>query len=376
MERVLVTGGAGVIGSHITDLLLEEGYEVRVLDSLEPQVHGERDSAPDYLNPEAEFIKGDVRDKDVLDRALSDVDMVCHQAAMVGVAQSMYEIDRYVHGNDCVTASLLQGIVDRIPKSGRIKKLVVASSMSIYGEGRYRCPNCGLVAPRVRSNEQLERREWELRCDCGEVLEAVPTDEAKSLICESVYAIGKKVTEELALVIGRAYGIPTVALRYFNIYGPRQALSNPYTGLLAIVASRVRNERPALIFEDGRQCRDFTYVRDAARANLAALRWGGEGGVAVNVGTGKPRSVLDVADAVRDGLGGDLPHEVQGAFRSGDIRHCYADTGLAREVLDYETATSFEEGLPVFLDWAAEEEGVEDLVQKGVSELKDKGLIK
>ncbi len=376
MERVLVTGGAGFIGSHITDILLEEGYEVRVLDNLEPQVHGDLDGPPEYLNPGAEFIKGDVRDREVLDRALSGVDMVCHQAAMVGVAQSMYEIDRYVHGNDCVTASLLQGIVDRTEKTGKIKKLVVASSMSIYGEGRYRCPQCGLVAPRVRSNEQLERREWELRCDCGEVLEAVPTDESKSLICESVYAIGKKVTEELALVIGRAYGIPTVALRYFNIYGPRQALSNPYTGLLAIVASRVRNGQPALIFEDGLQCRDFTYVRDAARANLAALQWEGEGGIAVNVGTGKPRSVLDVADAVRDGLGGDLPHQVQGSFRSGDIRHCYADTGLAGKVLDYETKTSFEEGLPVFLDWAAEEEGVQDKVQKGVSELQKKGLIK
>ena len=234
MEKVLITGGAGFIGSHITDLLLEKGYEVKVLDSLDKQVHGEDGKLPDYLNPEIEFIKGDVRDRQALDRALDGVTMVCHQAAMVGVAQSMYEIEDYVSGNDLVTAALLQAIVDRGPD--KIKKLTVASSMSIYGEGRYKCPKCGLIAPSVRSDEQLKEKHWDLRCGCGEIVEAVPTDEGKTRISESVYAIGKKTTEDLCLVVGRAYGIPTVALRYFNVYGPRQALSNPYTGLLAIVA--------------------------------------------------------------------------------------------------------------------------------------------
>jgi dTDP-L-rhamnose 4-epimerase len=373
MEKVLVTGGAGFIGSHLADLLLEKGYQVRVIDCLDPQVHGERTTAPEYLNPQVEFIRGDVRDRPALDRALEGVSLVCHEAAVVGVAQSMYEIERYVHGNDCVTAALLQAIVDR---GASIKKLVVASSMSIYGEGRYRCPKCGMVAPRLRSDEQLARREWDMRCDCGEIAEPAPTDEAKPRLCESVYAVGKKTTEELALVVGRAYGIPTVALRYFNVYGPRQALSNPYTGLLAIVASRAINKAPALIFEDGKQLRDFTFVKDIARANLAALEWEGPGVIAVNVGTGRPLSVLEVADAVRNGLGGKMAHEIQGRFRSGDIRHCYADANLAEKTLAFRAQTRFEDGLPYFLDWAAEEEGVRDLVEMGVGELAGKGLIK
>jgi len=373
MEKVLITGGAGFIGSHVADLLIEKGYRVAVLDNLEEQVHGKTDKAPDYLNPEVEFIRGDVRDREKLDRALQGVTMVCHQAAKVGVAQSMYEIESYVHGNDCVTAALLQAVVDRREK---IKKIVVASSMSIYGEGRYRCLEHGLVAPKVRSDRQLEKHEWELKCECGKVLDPAPTDEEKPRVCESVYAVGKKTTEELALVVGRSYGIPALALRYFNVYGPRQALSNPYTGLLAIVASRVLNKKPAIIFEDGKQLRDFTDVSDIARANLAALEWEGEGTVAVNVGTGRALSVMEVAEKVREGLGGDLAPVVEGKFRSGDIRHCYADTKKCREVLGFEAATRFEQGLPRFLDWSSEEEGVKDLVEKGVGELKEKGLIK
>ena len=373
MDRVLVTGGAGFIGSHICDLLLERGYRVRALDNLEPQVHGGRETAPAYLNPEVEFIRGDVRDRAALERALEGVAMVCHQAAMVGVAQSMYEIERYVHGNDCVTAALLQAIMDQGP---RISKLVVASSMSIYGEGRYRCPEHGLKAPKLRTLAQLERKQWDFVCECGRTLEPAPTDEDKPLASESVYAIGKKTTEELALVTGNAYNLPTVALRYFNVYGARQALSNPYTGLLAIVASRVRNRKPALIFEDGRQLRDFTYVGDIARANLAALEWPGPGTAVVNVGTGRRLSVLEVAEAVRQGLDGKAEPVVNAQFRAGDIRHCFADTRRAESVLSFRAATPFETGLPRFLDWAAEEEGVLDLVEQGMSELKAKGLIK
>jgi dTDP-L-rhamnose 4-epimerase len=315
-EKVLITGGAGFIGSHIADLLLAEGYEVRALDSLEAQVHP-GGSRPKYLHPEVELVRGDVRDRAALTRALAGVSMVCHQAAAVGVAQSMYEIERYVQGNDCVTAALLQAIVDR---GAKIKKLVVASSMSIYGEGRYRCARCGLIAPPVRTEEQLKRRQWEVACSCGGPAEPVATGEDKPRVCESVYAVGKKATEELAPVVGRAYRIPTVALRYFNTYGPRQALGNPYTGLLAIVASRVVNQRPAVIFEDGKQLRDFIYVGDVARANLAALRWEGGGAVALNVGTGRPRTALEAAEAVRIGLGGGIAPEIKGRFRAGASR--------------------------------------------------------
>jgi dTDP-L-rhamnose 4-epimerase len=373
MEKVLITGGAGFIGSHVADLLLGKGYEVRVLDSLEKQVHGDTDKAPDYLNPEVEFIHGNVLDRPTLDKALDGVTMVCHQAAAVGVAQSMYEIQHYVHGNDCVTAALLQAIVDQGPK---IKKLTVASSMSIYGEGRYRCPKCGEIAPSVRTDAQLQERNWDMLCSCGEVAEPLPTDEGKKRICESVYAIGKKTTEDLALVVGRSYKIPTVALRYFNVYGPRQALSNPYTGLLAIVASCALTKKPMPIFEDGKQVRDFTFVGDIARANLAALEWDGYDVVAVNVGTGRPLSVIQVAEAVRDGLSSEIPLEVKGKFRSGDIRHCYANTDLATNAIGFKAETSFEEGLPYFLDWSAEEEKIENMVDKGMSELDSKGLIK
>ena len=374
MEKVLVTGGAGFIGSHLCDLLLERGYHVVVLDNLEPQVHGERDTPPDYLNSEVEFIKGDVRDRAVLDRALEGVTKVCHQAALVGVAQSMYEIDRYVQGNDSITSALLQALVDRGPE--KTEAMSVASSMSIYGEGRYRCPKCGLIAPSVRTDEQLEQKQWDLRCDCGEVAQPVGTDEGKTRISESVYAVGKKTTEDLALVVGKAYGIPTVALRYFNVYGPRQALSNPYTGLMAIVASRVLSKHPAIIFEDGQQIRDFTNVRDIARANLAAIERDGTEAIPVNIGTGRATPIIDVATLVRDGLGGSLEHEVRGQFRSGDIRHCYADITRAEEVLNFKAEVTIEEGLPELLEWAAAEEGVQDMVERGVSELSEKGLIK
>ncbi len=373
MDKALVTGGAGFIGSHVVDLLLEKGYEVRVIDSLEEQVHGKRDTPPAYLNPEVEFIHGNVLDREAITRALDGVDVVCHQAAAVGVAQSMYQIYDYVRGNDLITASLLQAIVDGGPK---IKKLVVASSMSIYGEGRYQCKKCGLVAPGTRSDEQLASRQWDLLCDCGQVLEALPTDEAKTRVCESVYAVGKKVTEELAMVVGQAYNIPTVALRYFNVYGPRQALSNPYTGLLAIVASSVLAKKPMPIFEDGKQMRDFTFVRDIARANLASIEWDGTGAVALNVGTGRHLSVMEVASEVRKGLGGDNEFQVQGKFRSGDIRHCYADASLAEKVIGFTAETRFEDGLPYFLDWSSEEEGVDFKADKASGELAQKGLIK
>ncbi len=373
MERVLVTGGAGFIGSHIVDLLLEEGYEVRVLDSLESQVHSDTDKPPEYLNPAVEFIKGNVLDREVLAKSLQGVSAVIHEAAAVGVGQSMYQIYHYVLQNDGGTAALLDAVVER---RDTIKKVIVASSMSAYGEGKYMCDKCGPISPSTRSVEQMQHGDWELKCSCGQTVKPIPTDEEKPLRCESVYAISKKVTEEYALVVGNAYDIPTVALRYFNVYGPRQALSNPYTGLLAIVASRVLNKQPPIIFEDGGQIRDFINVRDVARANLAALRWQGKGTVAVNVGTGKTRNVIQVASTVRDGLGQSMDLEVTGQFRAGDIRHCYSDPSMAKEILGFEAEIPFEQGIVPFLDWASEEEGVLDLAGQCLGELKSKGLVK
>ncbi|HEY0367250.1 MAG TPA: NAD-dependent epimerase/dehydratase family protein, partial [Pyrinomonadaceae bacterium] len=254
--NVLVTGGAGFIGSHLVDALVKHGHRVRVLDALVSQVHGEN-AAPAYLNPDAEFIQGDVCDRQLVDKALDGIDVVYHEAAEVGVGQSMYEIERYVRANDLGTAVLLEAILARRPQ---IKKLVVASSMSIYGEGAYTCESCGPMAPQLRPVEQLLNRDWEIKCPkCGKELSPAATSEEKPLFPTSVYAVTKQDQEQFCLAVGRSYGIPAVALRYFNVYGTRQALSNPYTGVCAIFSARLLNKNPPLVFEDGKQSRDFVH---------------------------------------------------------------------------------------------------------------------
>ena len=267
-KKVLVTGGAGFIGSHLVDELVAQGNEVKVYDSLEPQVHNGK--KPGYLNDGAEYVFSDIRDREALIKALEGVEVVYHEAAAVGVGQSMYQVHKYVDVNTLGTALLLDLLVN---EEHEVKKLVVASSMSIYGEGKYECGECGIVYPRVRSDEQLKAREWELRCpECGRAVKPLPTDEEKPLHSTSIYAITKKDQEEMCLTVGRAYGLPTVALRYFNVYGPRQALSNPYTGVCAIFSCRIRNNNPPLIFEDGMQSRDFVSVYDIVAANLLAMK--------------------------------------------------------------------------------------------------------
>jgi dTDP-L-rhamnose 4-epimerase len=272
MARILVTGGAGFIGSHLVDALLAAGHGVRVLDALDPQVHGglrERGEWPSYLAKECEKVVGDVRDRDALRRALDGIEVLYHQASAVGVGQSMYEIERYVDANTRGTAVLLDVLAN---EPHTVRKLIVASSMSIYGEGAYRCPTHGAVYPQLRPESQLDARSWEMQCPlCGEAVAPLPTTEEKPLYPTSIYAITKRDQEEMCLVVGRAYGIPTVALRYFNVYGPRQALSNPYTGVAAIFSGRLLNDQPPLIYEDGQQSRDFTHVSDIVQANMLAL---------------------------------------------------------------------------------------------------------
>ena len=317
--RVLITGGAGFIGSHLGDALLAKGHTVRALDNLDPQVHegGER---PSYLDPEIELQIGDVRDRDAVARAMDGVDTVVHFAAAVGVGQSMYAIERYTSINAMGAAIVLEEIAKRRDQLGRV---LVASSMSIYGEGRYRCPLHGLVAPQVRSDEQLDRREWELVCDeCGAPLEPLPTDETKPIWPMSIYAVGKRDHEEMFLAIGRAHRLPTVAMRFFNVYGDRQALSNPYTGVAAIFGGRLLNDNAPLVFEDGLQSRDFIHVSDIAAGCITALETGGADYRAVNLGTGVPTTVLDVARELARGLGKDIQPEIVNKFRAGDIRHC------------------------------------------------------
>ena len=370
--KVLVTGGAGFIGSHLVDALVERGHRVRVLDALVSQVHGEN-AAPAYLNSAAEFIQADVCDRNAVNGALEDIDVVFHEAAEVGVGQSMYEIERYVRANDLGTAVLLEAILGRRPQ---IKKLVVASSMSIYGEGAYTCESCGSVAPQLRPVEQLLSRDWEIKCPkCGKELSPALTSEEKPLFPTSVYAVTKQDQEQFCLAVGRSYGIPAVALRYFNVYGTRQALSNPYTGVLANFASRYLNGRAPIIFEDGEQKRDFVHVRDLAQACVLALENPAVADIALNIGSGNAYSILEVAQRLARVL--DCTHlepEISGRYRAGDIRNCFADISRARRLLGYQPGIELEAGLAELSEWLAHAEST-DHGDRMVDELQARGLV-
>ena len=373
MERlnVLVTGGAGFIGSHLVDALVERGHRVRVLDLLVSQVHGEGE--PEHLNDEAEFIRGDVCDGELLERALDGIDVIYHEAAEVGVGQSMYEIQRYVRANDLGTSVLLEALSKR---REQIRKLVVASSMSIYGEGGYTCPHCGPVYPQLRPTTQLLDRRWEMECPtCDSQLRPAPTREDKPLFPTSVYAITKQDQEQFCLVVGRAYGIPAVALSYFNVYGPRQALSNPYTGVCAIFSSRLLNDQQPVIFEDGEQTRDFVHVSDIVRANLLALETDRADYQAVNIGTGIPTSIRHVTSLLTEGLGKNIEPDIVGKYREGDIRHCVADISRARALLGYEPQVRLEQGIPELLDWVREQTAT-DQVAQATAELETRQLVR
>ncbi|MBI5878844.1 MAG: NAD-dependent epimerase/dehydratase family protein [Chloroflexi bacterium] len=372
-ELVLVTGGAGFIGSHLVDALIARGHRVRVLDNLEPQVHGEGGVRPDYLNPQVEYLWGDVRDRDTLRHALDGVEVVFHEAAMVGVGQSMYQIARYVSVNTLGTATLLDLLA---AERGRVRKLIVASSMSIYGEGGYTCSTHGPITPPLRAAEQLARRDWEMRCPhCGAQASPTPTGEDKTLSANSIYAIAKKDQEEMCLCVGRAYGIPAVALRYFNTYGTRQALSNPYTGVAAIFSSRLLNGRAPQIFEDGLQTRDFVHVSDIVQANLLAMEHDAADYQSFNVGTGRSITIRAVAETVAAALGVEIAPEIVGKYREGDIRHCVADISRARELLGYAPRVTLEHGMRELAGWVRGQTAV-DGSALAARELERRGLAR
>ncbi len=367
-RTILITGGAGFIGAHLTRQLLDSGDRVRVLDSLHPQVHPEG-SRPDYLAGDAELVVGDVRDPETVSKALVGVDRVVHLAARVGVGQSMYEISEYTSVNGVGTAVLLEALLDH-----PVERLVVASSMSVYGEGLY-LDGTGRPTPTAaRRREDLEAGRWEPTGPTGEQLTPVATPETKLPSLSSVYALGKYDQERLCLMFGEAYKVPTVALRFFNAYGPYQSLSNPYTGVLAIFASRLLNGRPPLVFEDGRQRRDFVSVHDVARATALALAADGAAGHVVNVGSGRSIDVNEVAARLAAVLGQEhLAPEVTGKFRVGDIRHCFADVSLAQEVLDYRPEVPLEEGMAELAAWLEGQVAVDD-VDAATAELTRRGL--
>jgi len=372
-QHILVTGGAGFIGSHLVDALIAQGNKVRILDALVEQVH--LGKVPAHMNPKAEFLQGDICDAMLLDRALEGIDIVSHQAAEVGVGQSMYEPVRYVRANTLGTTILLDRMSQR-QRTKPFKKLVVASSMSIYGEGAYDCVQCGEVHPQLRPSEQLQAHEWDVKCpDCSKPLKPKGTNEAKPLFPTSVYAISKQDQEQLCLIMGRAYSIPTVALRYFNVYGTRQALSNPYTGLCAIFSSRLLNNRAPLIYEDGAQSRDFVHVSDIVQANLHALSISRADYLSVNVGTGVTHSVNRIGEMLAAGLGKSINAEIVGQYREGDIRHCIADITRAQKLLGFSPKIKLQDGLKDLLAWVSQQHS-EDHSTEATAELAKRNLLR
>jgi dTDP-L-rhamnose 4-epimerase len=368
-STILITGGAGFIGSHLADELLAHGWRVRALDNLTPQVH-ETGGRPAYLDPDVELVVGDVRDGDCVHRALDGVDAVVHLAARVGVGQSMYEIADYTSVNGLGTGVLLQALLDH-----PVAQLVVASSMSIYGEGLYAGSGGRRVADVVeRSREQLERGAWEPVGDGGQRLRPLPTPEDKPPALSSIYALGKYDQERMSLLFGSAYHTPVTALRFFNVYGPRQALSNPYTGVLAIFAGRLLNGRAPLIYEDGRQRRDFVSVYDVARAVRLALEQPDAAGRILNVGSGESVSVLAIADELAQVMGREeIAAQVTGKYRVGDIRHCFADIGRAEQAIGYVPQVARADGMAELAEWLAGQAPT-DRVDDAAAQLAARGL--
>jgi dTDP-L-rhamnose 4-epimerase len=369
MKNILITGGAGFIGSHLCDELLQQNYSIKVLDNLSDQVHGPGQRRPDYLNEQVELIHGDIRDVQLVEDLVKEADAVFHLAALVGVGQSMYKIRNYTDVNNLGTATLLEAII-KYP----VKKLIVASSMSIYGEGLYQDPSGKLYHSASRSLEQLKNNDWEVYSPDGREMEPIATEENKIPDLSSVYALSKYDQERLCLMTGKAYNIPVSALRFFNVYGTRQSLSNPYTGVMAIFSSRLLNNRPPLIFEDGNQQRDFIHVSDVARACRLALEVPESNGEVFNIGSGEHYTIRSLARILARTMGKEhIEPEITGEYRVGDIRHCFADISKAKRMLGFKPQVSLSLGMKELVDWL-KTQLAEDHVDKAKEELTSRGL--
>lgn len=371
IRDVLVTGGAGFIGSHIVDKLVGAGYNVTVLDNLDKQVH--QNGLPKYLNYKAKYIKGDLLNNQDLKRVIPQADAIYHEASVVGVGQSMYEIARYTYQNSYGTAKLLDFLANN---KHSVKRFLVASSMSAYGEGLYRCKNHGKVRPPLRSTSQMQKKSWEVLCPkCQSVLTPIGIPESAGFACNSIYAVTKQSQEDMAMIFANTYGIPTTAFRYFNVYGPRQSLSNPYTGVAAIFLSRLKNNNQPVVYEDGKQSRDFISVYDIAEANVLALENSNTFDKVFNLGTGKPISIEDVALTLTKLLGKKIKPKVTKQFRAGDVRHCFADNSTIKEALNWTPKFSFAAGMQDLIDWGKGEKA-KDLFTAATKQLTSKGLLK
>ena len=373
IQSVLVTGGAGYIGSHLVDALVARGYGVVVLDNLEPQVH-RSGTWPSYANPKVRYVRGDVRDRAVFEPLVLESQAVVHFAAAVSIGQSMYQVDRYVDVNTRGTALLLDILVN---KPHKVEKVIVASSIGVYGEGAYVCAACGPVAPRIRPEAQLAARDWEQHCpSCGAHVTSVPTPEDKPLYRDNIYSMTKYHQEEMVLLIGKTYGIPSVAPRFFNVYGPRQSLSNPYAGVAAIWISRLLNGKPPVVFEDGGQLRDFVSIHDVVACLTLMLETSGADYLPVNVGSGQTVTILDIARMLKTLLGSQIDPQVTQAGRTFDVRHNTADITRARQTLGFAPTVSLEQGFGELIEWAKTTPDVAvDFFDRALAELKEKGLL-
>jgi len=373
IRSILVTGGAGYIGSHLVDRLVLQGYAVTVLDSLEPQVH-RSGTWPSYANAGARYVRGDVRDRTVFEPLVVGSDAVVHFGAAVSVGQSMYQVDRYVDVNTRGTALLLDILVNA---KHNVQKVLVASSIGVYGEGAYRCDACGLVAPGIRSAEQLAARDWEQHCPrCGRHVASIPTPEDKTLYRDNIYSMTKYHQEEMVLLIGKTYGIPAVAPRFFNVYGPRQSLSNPYAGVAAIWLSRLMNGKQPVVFEDGGQLRDFVSIHDVVDCLVLMLEKPGADYLPVNVGSGQTVTILEIAELLARLLGSPIEPQVTNNGRKFDIRHNTADITRARTALGFKPRVSLEQGFRELIEWArTTPDRAEDFFDRALQELQDKGLL-
>ncbi len=374
MADVLITGGAGFIGQRLTRKLLEAGRTVRILDSLISQVHGAAAEFPAWMRENCETFQADVCDRETLRRALRGVEAVVHLAAETGPAQSMYEMARYAQANVQGTAILLE---EMMPMRDHLGALVVASSRAIYGEGKYRCASDGFVFPDARPDARLQAALWEPVCPfCGQEVESTATDEDSLPKPTSFYAVTKLTQEQTCLVWGRAYGVTTSALRYQNVYGPGQSLTNPYIGVLAIFAARIKSGSPIHVYEDGRESRDFVHVGDAVQATVRALNRTSGGTVVLNVGSGEAASLVKVASSLAKALGRDVPITVNGQYRVGDIRHCHADLQRSRNVLGYWPEFSLEAGLRDLAEWSEAETTYSSDLEAATEELIKNGLFR
>jgi dTDP-L-rhamnose 4-epimerase len=373
IHHVLVTGGAGYIGSHLVDALVGRGYRLTVLDNLEPQVH-RSGTWPSYANPSVRYVRGDVRDRGVFEPLVLEADAVVHFAAAVSVGQSMYQIDRYVDVNTRGTALLLDILVNT---KHHVQKVLVASSIGVYGEGAYRCETHGAVAPTIRPEAQLAACDWEQHCPvCGAHVVSIPTGEDKALYRDNIYSMTKYHQEEMVLLIGKTYGIPAVAPRFFNVYGPRQSLSNPYAGVAAIWLSRLLNGRPPVVFEDGGQLRDFVSIHDVVACLTLMLETSGADFLPVNVGSGETVTILEIARTLNRVLGTSIDPQVTQAGRTFDIRHNTADITRATRTLGFQPTVSLEQGFAELVEWAKTTPDVAtDFFDRALDELKQKGLL-